>query len=119
VPDVTSLASRVRQFGRNTPLAASVAVRRLSVDPTDTAVRLAERLPSRLLARARSRREVALLLAEDDAAALAAVEGAGPAPGAGALRRLVSVATSPQWEGVRMTSGLRAQSRCRAFNVPR
>ena len=94
MPDVTSLASRVRQFGRNTPLAASVAVRRLSVDPTDTAVRIAERLPSGLLARAGSRREVALLLAEDDAAALAAVEGAGRAPGEGALRRLVSVATA-------------------------
>jgi PEP-CTERM/exosortase A-associated glycosyltransferase len=103
VPDLLSLASRARLMARNAPLAASVAVRRLSVDPTDTAVRLAERLPTSLLRRAGASSEARLLLAEDDATAEALVEGLAPtgggaaaagAPGLGTTRRLIAIATA-------------------------
>jgi hypothetical protein len=56
VPDLRSIAARrltaLGHAARNTPLAASVVVRRLAADPVDTAVRIADRLPAPLLARA-------------------------------------------------------------------
>jgi len=103
VPDLRSIASRrlttARTAAHNVPLAASVAVRRLGVDPVETVVRLADRLPASWLRRAESRPEARLLLADDDEVAAAVTTDAlggdaGRALDPGTLRRLVAVATS-------------------------
>ena len=102
MPDLLSIVSRARLLARNSPLAASVALRRLSVDPTDAAVRLAERLPPSVLSRAGSRTEARLLLADDDDAAQSLVteildtvgSGADTVADVGTVRRLIAIATA-------------------------
>lgn len=88
MPDLRAIAARGAHAARNSPLAASVAVRRFGVDPVETAVRLAERLPDGVLGRFAARPEARLLLEDDPD--VRSLTPADPAT----LRRLVSVATA-------------------------
>ncbi len=99
MPDLRLIASRslsvARNVAHNAPLAASVAVRRFGVDPIETAVRLADKLPDALLRRVENHPEARLLLADDDEVAVsvtAVVPGVSRQPRT--VRRLVAVATS-------------------------
>jgi len=88
VPDLRTTASLALNLVRNAPVAASIAARRFSSDPSATAVRLAERLPASVLQRGRRRPEIELLLGGE-----ATLDDARDAD-AGTLRRMIGIATA-------------------------